>query len=84
MLGDLNQDLVDSPPHCYGSRANQRRLLDALDGAGLVAATAGDGDPVRRGAGAAWRWPEGARSELRGVSDHFGAAVVVEGLDGMP
>ena len=35
---------------------------------------AATGDPERRGAGA----------ELRGVSDHFGAAVVVEGLDGMP
>lgn len=46
VLGDLNQDLVT--PHYYGSRANRAALEDALEGAGLVALTAGAGDPVRR------------------------------------
>lgn len=119
VLGDLNQDLVNRPPHYYGSATNRRLLLDALDGAGLVAVTGGDGDPVRRGAGpemqgaacidhicipeaaasaptstassgraaasaaaqwragTAWRWPEGTRADLRGVSDHFGVAVEI-------
>ena len=46
VAGDFNQDLAHT--HYYGSRANRRRLLLALDGAGLVALTAGDGDPIRR------------------------------------
>lgn len=48
VLGDLNQDLVQSPPRYYGSRANRVALQAALEGAGLHALTAAGGDPVRR------------------------------------
>ena len=46
LAGDFNQDLAES--HYYGSRRNRRALQDALDGASLVALTAGHKDPVRR------------------------------------
>jgi len=46
VLGDFNQDLVH--PRYYGSRLNQTTLRTALNECGLVALTAGDGDPIRR------------------------------------
>ena len=46
LAGDFNQDLADT--HYYGSRSNRRALQEALDGASLVALSAGDRDPVRR------------------------------------
>ena len=46
VIGDFNQDLV--APAYYGSRANRAELASALGAAGLVALTAGAGDPVRR------------------------------------
>lgn len=48
LLGDFNQDLVSTVPKYYGSIANRQRLEAALDDAGLIALTAGDGDPIRR------------------------------------
>jgi endonuclease/exonuclease/phosphatase family metal-dependent hydrolase len=45
IAGDFNQDLADT--HYYGSRANRKRLVDALEQAGLVALTASNNDPVR-------------------------------------
>jgi hypothetical protein len=48
VLGDLNQDMVQSPPHYYGSRRNRATLEKALEDTGLHALTAVDGDPVRR------------------------------------
>ena len=46
VLGDFNQDLV-RPGYC-GTAANRAVLEAALDRAGLLALTAGDGDPIRR------------------------------------
>ena len=46
ILGDFNQDLVR--PRYYGSAVDRAALETALDSAGLVALTAGDGDPIRR------------------------------------
>ena len=46
VLGDFNQDLVS--PRYYGSNANRAALEAALEKAGLIALTAGDGDPIRR------------------------------------
>lgn len=46
VLGDFNQDMVS--PRYYGSRANRTELETALEIAGLVALTAGSGDPIRR------------------------------------
>ena len=46
VLGDLNQDMVT--PRYYGSRSNRLALENALEIAGLIALTAGDGDPIRR------------------------------------
>ena len=46
LMGDFNQDLVT--PSYYGSRANRDALEAALAAAGLVALTAGAGDPIRR------------------------------------
>ena len=46
LAGDFNQDLANT--HYYGSRSNRRALQDALNGASLVALSAGDNDPVRR------------------------------------
>lgn len=46
VLGDFNQDLVR--PRYYGSLTNRARLEEALKEVGLVALTAGDGDPIRR------------------------------------
>jgi endonuclease/exonuclease/phosphatase family metal-dependent hydrolase len=46
VLGDFNQDLAN-PPKFYGSKRNRERLELALIEAGLVALTAGDGDPIR-------------------------------------
>ncbi len=48
LLGDLNQDLVSSKPHYYGSQANRTALEGALRDAGLTPLTAGDDDPIRR------------------------------------
>lgn len=47
VLGDFNQDMVSSPHH-YGSRENRTALERAIADAGMVALTAGAGDPVRR------------------------------------
>lgn len=47
VLGDFNQDLA--PTHYYGSTANRCALTAALEECGLVALTAGSGDPIRRG-----------------------------------
>jgi hypothetical protein len=46
VLGDFNQDLVH--PGYYGSKANRQALEAALRDSGLVALTAGEGDPIRR------------------------------------
>lgn len=46
VLGDFNQDLA--PSHYYGSGSNRAALIAALDECGLVALTAGDGDPIWR------------------------------------
>lgn len=46
LMGDFNQDLALS--HYYGSKKNRETLLKALDECGLVALTAGTGDPIRR------------------------------------
>lgn len=46
VLGDFNQDMVS--PRYYGSRANRSALETALQEAGLVALTGGEGDPIRR------------------------------------
>lgn len=48
MLGDLNQDLVQSAPRDYGSCNNRTVLGNLLEEAGLHALTAADGDPIRR------------------------------------
>jgi hypothetical protein len=48
VLGDFNQDLVREQPRYYGTAANRAALEAALDSAGLVALTAGGGDPIRR------------------------------------
>lgn len=47
VMGDLNQDLVDHPPHYYGSRSGRERLRSALASAGLTALTGGAADPIR-------------------------------------
>lgn len=49
VLGDFNQDLVH--PRYYGARSNRAALLTTLDECGLVAHTAGAGDPIRRDSG---------------------------------
>ncbi len=49
VMGDLNQQLGVGSPWYYGSKVNGRRLSEALARLGLVAFTAGDNDPVRRG-----------------------------------
>jgi hypothetical protein len=56
VLGDFNQDLVT--PRYYGSKSNREALERALENAGLVALTAGDGDPIR------------AKSKLCACIDH--------------
>lgn len=48
IIGDFNQDLA--PTHYYGSQLKRRALITALTECGLVALTAGDGDPIRRDA----------------------------------
>lgn len=48
VLGDFNQDLVYDQPRYYGTAANRAALEAALESAGLVALTAGAGDPIRR------------------------------------
>ncbi len=46
VMGDFNQDLAST--HYYGSRIKRSALVEALDECGLVALTAGEGDPIRR------------------------------------
>ena len=46
VMGDFNQDLVH--PRYYGSQRNRSALTEALSACGLVALTAGEGDPIRR------------------------------------
>ena len=46
VLGDFNQDLADTR-YC-GTKVTRDLLSEALKNCGLVAITAGDGDPVRR------------------------------------
>lgn len=93
VLGDLNQDLVET--HYYGSRANREALRRALATADLVALTAGESDPVRREAAPyacidhvclskESRWCPGAPTRWpQGstphprLSDHFGIAVTL-------
>ena len=48
IMGDFNQDLA--PTHYYGSRLKRSALITALEECGLVALTAGKGDPIRRDA----------------------------------
>jgi len=49
VMGDLNQPIGVGPPRYYGSEVNERHLGEALARLGLIAFTAGDNDPVRRG-----------------------------------